>query len=309
MKRVLTAVFLIPVVFAIIVFAPQWLFVVAIGVIALISVREFLKLSQKFGTPASALAVATVACLFAVIAVEAKAGLESPGAIATILLKSLILLLPLIFFAWPLAAADFRKSFIGSSISFIGLLYICVPLVCLIKIKGTPFIGNFFLVLLLVTVWAGDIAALYVGKLIGKHKLAPLVSPGKTWEGAVASLLFSVAIVCLITQVLTPRLSGTHASRYLGTNDWGTPIQFSAPPIWLAICFGVLVNCAAQLGDLSESMLKRAAEVKDSGSLLPGHGGMLDRIDALLFAAPVGMLLFLLANYFFDPSPQIWIRK
>src|SRR5882724_3471784 len=227
MKRILTAVILIPLVFAIIIFAPRWLFIVAIGVVALISIFEFLNLSQKFSTPPIAITAAIVACVFTVLAI---AELDWPGAIEPTLLKLSILLVPLIFLAWPLSKSDFQKSLIGSSVSFMGLLYVCVPLVCLVKIKGIPLIGNFFLILLLIAVWSGDIAALYVGRLIGKHKLAPRVSPGKTWEGAVASLLFSIGIVCLITQVLGPRLSGTRPSTYLGPNIWGTAIEFSAPP-------------------------------------------------------------------------------
>lgn len=308
MKRVATAVVLIPLVFAIIIFAPPWLFVVALGVVGLMSVFEFLKVSQSFSTPPFALALATVGCLFAVIAIEAKMGFHSAGEIAPELLVSSILLLPFIFLAWPLSTPDFQKALIGCSLSFLGVVYVCVPLVCLIRIKAIDLLGNFFLILLLIAVWSGDIAALYVGRFMGKHKLAPLVSPGKTWEGAIASLLFCIGIVCLFTQFLGPRLSGSGPSRYLGHSFWEGGIEFTAPPIWVPVCFGLLVNCAAQLGDLAESMIKRAAGVKDSGTLLPGHGGILDRIDALLFAAPIGMLVFLATESLFHAQTMFRIE-
>jgi phosphatidate cytidylyltransferase len=308
MKRVLTAVVLIPLVFGIIIFAPTWLFVVALGVVGLVSVFEFLRMSQKFSAPPFAIPLTIIACVFIVLTVEAKEGLHAAGAIAPELLACLMLLLPFVFLARPLSAPDLQKSLIGCSLAFIGVLYVCVPLVCLIRIKAIDLIGNFFLILLLIAVWSGDIAALYVGRLIGKHKLAPRVSPGKTWEGAIASFLFSIGIVCLITQILGPKLSGSGPSRYLGHSFWEGGIEFAAPPIWVPICFGALINCAAQLGDLTESMMKRAAGVKDSGTLLPGHGGLLDRIDALLFAAPIGMVLFLVTESLFHAQNMFRIE-
>ena len=120
----------------------------------------------------------------------------------------------------------------------------------------------------LVPVWAGDIAAIFAGKAFGKHPLAPKISPKKTVEGSVANLLAAVATAWLLGRFL-----GLSDARSLGA--------------------GVAVGILGQAGDLFESWLKRRADVKDSGTLLPGHGGVLDRIDSVLFAAPAVALILL----------------
>ena len=117
--------------------------------------------------------------------------------------------------------------------------------------------------------------ALYVGRAFGRHKLAPKLSPNKTWEGAAGSLAGSLLVTGLLIF-----LAGKLAGREILVLSFPGPVLH-----WLLLA--VLVNVAAQVGDLAESGLKRSAGVKDSGTLLPGHGGILDRIDALLLAAPV----------------------
>jgi CDP-diglyceride synthetase len=117
----------------------------------------------------------------------------------------------------------------------------------------------------LIPTWAADIAAYVVGSLIGRRKLAPRISPGKTWEGTLAGFVAAAIAVWFVgTQVFSPRL----------------PTEILVP---LALAIGP----AGLLGDLLESALKRAADVKDSGKIFPGHGGVLDRIDSLLLVAPV----------------------
>ena len=128
---------------------------------------------------------------------------------------------------------------------------------------------------MLCVVWAGDIAALYVGRAWGRHKLAPSLSPNKTWEGTLGSVAGSLLV--------TGGLLGLAA----GLAQWDSTKLSYPEDVWYWLVLAVVVNVAAQVGDLAESALKRAAGVKDSGSLLPGHGGVLDRIDALLLAAPV----------------------
>jgi phosphatidate cytidylyltransferase len=131
------------------------------------------------------------------------------------------------------------------------------------------------LLLLFCVVWSGDIAALYVGRSLGRRKLAPKLSPGKTWEGSLASVAGSLIAAVLL--VLLGQWMVRHSLPGLAyEGSWAH---------WLLLA--VVLNIAAQIGDLVESALKRGAKVKDSGSLLPGHGGVLDRIDALLLAAPV----------------------
>ena len=143
---------------------------------------------------------------------------------------------------------------------------------------------------LLVVVWVGDILAFLVGRSIGKHKLAPRISPNKSWEGTVASLAGGTAVGTVILLGAEGIVSFLRSSQLLAA-QWGSILSVGSypppRPVWVYILLSAAINVAAQLGDLVESMLKRGAGVKDSGSLLPGHGGMLDRIDALLFAAPV----------------------
>ncbi len=120
--------------------------------------------------------------------------------------------------------------------------------------------------LILLSLWAGDTFAYFVGSAIGKHKIAPAVSPKKSWEGAIANLIASAAV------------------------GWFVSSPFSIPPpIGLAI--GISCGLFGQLGDFAQSAWKRSHGIKDSGSLLPGHGGVLDRFDSLLFAAPVAAIL------------------
>ncbi len=141
-----------------------------------------------------------------------------------------------------------------------GMLYFALPAASL---YGLQAFDPWVLVLLLAIVWLGDSGAYYIGKTWGRHKLAPRVSPNKTWEGAIANIAAGM-------------LAATAWSYWrLGEVDG-----------WILL-LAALVSTAAQIGDLAESLLKRGAGVKDSGQILPGHGGMLDRMDALLFAAPV----------------------
>jgi phosphatidate cytidylyltransferase len=130
-------------------------------------------------------------------------------------------------------------------------------------------------VFLLCVVWAGDIAALYIGRPFGRRKLAPTLSPNKTWEGSIASVAGSLLAAGGLLGI----------SEYLA--GWNSvALSYADEVWWYWLVLAVIVNIAAQVGDLAESALKRSAGVKDSGTLLPGHGGILDRIDALLLAAP-----------------------
>jgi phosphatidate cytidylyltransferase len=141
-----------------------------------------------------------------------------------------------------------------------GLPYFALPIISLTHLQGRD---PWLLLLLLAIVWLGDGSAYYVGTWWGRHKLAPVVSPNKSWEGAVAGLLASLAAAIV------------WSLWRLGSIDL------------TLVALAAVTAVAAQLGDLVESMFKRVAGVKDSGNLLPGHGGLLDRVDALLFAAPV----------------------
>lgn len=146
------------------------------------------------------------------------------------------------------------------SILGFGTLYFAVPLAAMVLLRqlGWP-------VLLLTTaiVWVGDAVALYAGSAFGRHKLAPVVSPNKSWEGAIAAFVAGIGLA-------------------VGWSFW--QLDRLEPGLLIV---AAAVSVLAQVGDLVESMIKRGAKVKDSGSMLPGHGGWYDRLDALLFGAPM----------------------
>ncbi|WP_420597488.1 phosphatidate cytidylyltransferase [Deinococcus sp.] len=159
--------------------------------------------------------------------------------------------------------------------SLFGLLYLPWLLGYALMLRYTPDAdgGVLFFALPLLATFASDIGGYFFGYFFGKRKLAPEVSPGKTVEGALGGLLFSFFIVVVVTRV---------------ADIWSLPDAF---------LYAVLVASASQLGDLSESLLKRSLGAKDSGTSLPGHGGILDRIDSLLFAVPI-TYIFLHVNVF-----------
>jgi phosphatidate cytidylyltransferase len=145
--------------------------------------------------------------------------------------------------------------------------------------------GAFWILYLLLVVWAGDVLAYFVGRAVGRHLMSPRVSPKKTWEGAAASLLASLGVGILLFGHALQVSSFLLRIGLIERRDGMFGLE--KPELWPIVLLTVALNIAAQLGDLVESLIKRGAGVKDSGTILPGHGGMLDRIDALLFAAPV----------------------
>jgi phosphatidate cytidylyltransferase len=147
-----------------------------------------------------------------------------------------------------------------------GIVYIPLLLSFLVSIRRDPD-GMTWVFLLLAIIFAGDISAYYVGSNLGRHKLNPAISPGKTVEGAVGGLAGNLLVGSIGKFFFLPALS------------WGP-----------AVLFFLAVGLAGQVGDLFESEFKRSSKIKDSGGILPGHGGFLDRIDALLFASPVAYL-------------------
>jgi phosphatidate cytidylyltransferase len=151
-----------------------------------------------------------------------------------------------------------------------GLLYVAVAGISLIWLRADPVSGRADVLFVLLIVWAGDIGAYVVGRCIGGPRLAPQISPGKTWSGAVGGLSAAVA-------------TGLLAAHFLATPV--TP--------WQPALIAVVLSIVAQAGDLLESFVKRLLAVKDSGNLIPGHGGLFDRLDGVLAAAPVAALLAL----------------
>ncbi len=174
------------------------------------------------------------------------------------LLLTLAVILPL---SWLLGRPKKEGAFIGWAWTLAGILYLGWLLSYLVALRGLDG-GRNWVFFALFTTFASDTAAFFVGRALGRHKLAPNISPGKTWEGTIAGVFGAIIASLLFTLLL--------------------PISYAQ-----AIVLGILVSIFGQLGDLVESLLKRNMGVKDSGRLIPGHGGFLDRIDSVVFAGVV----------------------
>ena len=253
MKRILTASVMIPVVLYAVLGGVQWFFLLILIAVAMICFDEYSLITAR------RMPVAYAAGLVILLAPLQWL------ALATLLFTVLMMTL-------AMRAEDLGAGFARTSAIVLGFIYIFGAWRTAALLRA---INPWWLVFGLVVSWIGDTGAYYVGRRWGRHKLAPRVSPGKTWEGAVAS-----AVVSAIAGVLAlPRLI--------------PGVGFGE-----ALLLALAANVAGQVGDLAESAIKRGAGVKDSGTLLPGHGGLLDRVDSSMFALPVlyGILVVWAAN-------------
>lgn len=264
MKRVITALILAPLVLVLVFIGPMWLITSVVAGVAMLAAWEFLALTEQRGAkPPKVLTLGTIGLLFA-------GNYQWPDETATIFGLFCIVLLVYCTFRSPVerALADATSSVFA--LFYLGLTLLPIPMLR----EATN--GPSLLVFLFLTVWAGDTVAMYAGRAFGRSKLAPNLSPNKTWAGAIGSVVGAMAVAGILLALST----------YLA--QWNSvKLSYSDAPWWYWLGLAVVVNVAAQVGDLAESALKRSAGVKDSGTLLPGHGGILDRIDALLLAAPV----------------------
>jgi phosphatidate cytidylyltransferase len=287
MKRILTAVILIPLVLLAVFRAPLWLLLLLTAAVALAATWEYLALVAAFEMePFRALSCGAMAALF-LFAGLAEAVYGGGSLLGSSVL--VLLLTPFVLLSAATGKQGLRSALPGAAMGYLALPYIGLPLLLLAVLRQQSG-GWAYLLFLFFAVWVGDVAAMYVGKSMGRHKLAPRISPGKTIEGAVASLLFSVGVCCLLVHFLPEIAQWLERSRLLTAAVPG-PETYGRGALWLAALLAAAINVAAQGGDLLESALKRGAGVKDSGTMLPGHGGMLDRIDALLMASPVAFIL------------------
>jgi phosphatidate cytidylyltransferase len=286
LKRVLTAVVLIPIVLLLVLSAPVPVLAIVTALVALLAVHEFLKLAEGYGIrPLGWPTYAFVALLYLLLAVNPGNG--KPLLSTAIFVYSAGLaaaLAPFFFLAVAMRRDDLRGAFPAALVSAFGFAYIALPLGFLVQLRQ-QWAGAFLLLFLLLLVWAGDIFAYFVGRTLGRHLMSPRISPKKTWEGAIASLIASLIVGALLYKYAMPISSALLNANLIQRRDGFFALQ--KPPLGPTLLLSAAINVAAQLGDLVESLIKRGAGVKDSGTILPGHGGMLDRIDALLFAAPV----------------------
>jgi phosphatidate cytidylyltransferase len=245
MKRVATAVVLAPLITYIAIWAPFAAFAAVLAIVAALCYWEFSGIAAGHGIeiPRVPGIAAGMAILFA-----------PPYIIIAVLIT-------LTAMTFALRSPDLGKALPRSAAFMLGLLYVFGCWRFAIDLRA---INSFWMFFALAINWVGDSAAMYVGRSLGRHKMAPHISPGKSWEGAVASTAGSVIFALIYAH-------------------WALP----QAPVWLPPVAAVAGNIAGQLGDLSESAMKRGAGMKDSGTLLPGHGGWLDRVDSSLFSVPV----------------------
>jgi phosphatidate cytidylyltransferase len=280
-KRVATALVLIPVVVGLVLFTPTWAVAVATAVITVLALWEYFALGEAIGH--RAYRVWTIFCSLLFIYFQwlfaynnrASDRLyflfgwplgERPSLDWYLFLFVLGLAMLILWTKRPLVEA---LPAVGISSS--AILLVAFPLSYAVALHGLARVGPKLLLFALVITWAGDSAAYFVGRAMGKHPLAPHISPKKTWEGSVGSMVGSLLVA------------------------WAFSYWIRIP-IGHLLAMAVIGNVAGQMGDLLESAYKRSAGVKDSGGLLPGHGGVLDRIDALILCIPVIWYYLVLVN-------------
>jgi phosphatidate cytidylyltransferase len=275
-KRIATAVVLIPGVVALILKGSTAVVAVALALVILLALFEFFALGDaighrayRFWTATCALGIVYVQWLQVVLRQrEPGEAVLYSGPIQFVFLSGLRVEDIFFFFLIGVAVITLAtkrplvEGLPAAGISSSGLLFVALPLSYAARLHGAGALGRWILLFALVITWVGDTAAYFVGRGLGKHPFAPHLSPKKTWEGAIASMAAALLVGWLLS----------------------TRINVPAPVILGLAAAG---NIAGQAGDLLESAFKRSAGVKDSGTILPGHGGMLDRIDALILTIPV----------------------
>ncbi|HUU80531.1 MAG TPA: phosphatidate cytidylyltransferase [Acidobacteriota bacterium] len=257
LKRWLTGLISAPILIFLIGFSPRWVFYLFLFLVSIAGLTEFYRLTA-FRLPGRVRWSIYLLTFLLFVSIYQRQ----------------VLLTPVIIILWAFAPmticmlmySSVSKQWtteIGKAV--LGPIYVGLPLAMLLIIDRYPGgNGNIWIFFLLAVIFAADTGAFYCGRSFGKHKLYERISPGKTWEGAIGGLLSSLLAAFLFMRIVA-----------LHKVDLGILILVAA------------LSIAGQIGDLAESMLKRNSEVKDSGRLLPGHGGILDRIDGLLFAVPM----------------------
>jgi phosphatidate cytidylyltransferase len=286
LKRILTAVVLIPIVLLLVLRAPVAVVALVTALVALLAVQELLKISEAYKIrPFQWPTYIFVGLFFLFLAVNL--GHDTPLLSTSVFAGTAAFVATIatfVFLVIGMRRADLSTGFPAAMTSAFAFAYVALPLGCLVQIREQAS-GAFLLLYLLLLVWAGDIFAYFVGRSLGRHLMSPRISPKKTWEGAAASMIASVGVGMLLYNYALPISTALFNAHLIEKKDGLFALEKA--PLWPVILLSAVINIAAQLGDLVESLIKRGANIKDSGTILPGHGGMLDRVDALLFAAPV----------------------
>jgi phosphatidate cytidylyltransferase len=252
-KKIKTAALLIPPVIFLVVFGPPAIFSMMVLLATFFGLREFYTLALPNSKKIERFVGIGLGLALSVIIVYGDVKAISPFFVLLLLLLSIFFLGT----SQNLSLTTARMGIMLLGIFYVGFLLSHVSLVR----NGVD--GREWVLFLITTVWAGDIFAFLTGSLLGRHKLYPKISPNKTYEGLAGGIAGSILVAVTFSLLFIPTLE-----------------------IGLCILLAIGLAVLGQLGDFTESMLKRSAQVKDSGSLIPGHGGMLDRVDSFLFSAP-----------------------
>ena len=280
-KRVATALVLIPVIVGLVLFTPTWVVAIATAAITMLALWEYFALGESIGH--RAYRVWTIVCAGLLLFVQLLNTYDFYGSREIhFLFRWLVREKPslawiLLLFVLGVAAATLwtKRALVealpAAGISSSALLLVAFPLSFAVELHGLPRVGPKLLLFALVITWMAGTAAYFVGRAVGKHALAPHLSPNKTWEGSIGSMMGSLLVA------------------------WAFSYWIRMPVLHL-LAMAAIGNVAGQMGDLLESAYKRSAGVKDSGGLLPGHGGVLDRIDALILCIPVVWYYIVIVN-------------
>ncbi|HEU4886264.1 MAG TPA: phosphatidate cytidylyltransferase [Thermoanaerobaculia bacterium] len=252
--RELTALVAAPAAIWITGWGPVWLFNATIAIICVLAMYEFLALGKAKGYD-----VPTVLCIAIMLLIMAAFILDDLS--VELGMFAALLIIPA---SYVFTNKSLEDSLPSSAVAVLATTYVGMLGGSLIRLHNDFPEGYKLVFFLLLVVWLGDSGAYYVGKQFGKHKLSPRISPKKTIEGLVGGIIASILAAVVIHFTFFPKF-----------------------PLLHAIIAGVILSFAGVIGDLAESMWKRSAAVKDSGTLIPGHGGFLDRFDSILFTAPI----------------------
>jgi phosphatidate cytidylyltransferase len=290
-RRVAFGVVAAPIAIAIVIYGGAPL-AALLAIASALAAWEFFRIARASGqTPFSDVGVALAGLLPLLVHARYLQLYDPNGKLSAVEIAALVILALLALAIWARGVSGKPMSAVGSTL--LGIAYTGGMLSFAYAIRYHEYAfapahlslggraiavpsGGLLLLLPLLTTWASDIGAYAVGRTIGRRKLIPSVSPGKTIEGAVGGLVASVIVAWLFSQcVLRPAAQLDFRWRPLGV-----------------IVVGAVISVAAQIGDLAESLLKREAGVKDASNIIPGHGGVLDRVDSLFFVLPVSFVIF-----------------
>jgi phosphatidate cytidylyltransferase len=263
MKRILTAIVALPILLYTVWTSTPYFFVALTAAAVVIALNEFYHLASKVGCrPVAAAGYVAALLVIACFVFD----YERPACIVAVIAALAIMSLAVEVFR----SEDMSRSLASVSATVMGVVYTAILAGFLVGVRmtpdtaDTPQLAAKLLTMFFAMVMLTDTGAYYTGRSVGRHKLAPRVSPGKTIEGSIGGFISAALAGIASKLIFFPEIPASHAA-----------------------ALGALVGIVSQIGDLSESLLKRGSAVKDSGSIFPGHGGMLDRVDSIVFTAPL----------------------